>query len=157
MEEQLKSHRDAEAECFAAAGRSNLPPESKTGISHESWLESRVLELESNLAQARSAARIRTPEKYAAIRDAAKKCGFAIGVHGSQARDIDLIAVPWTDEATDQKTLAFAVAASIDGYIKNPDAPNRFDSDKPHGRVSVVIFTCGTYIDLAIFPRGGVR
>lgn len=36
------------------------------------------------------------------IWEVARGCGYAIGLHGSMKRDVDLIAVPWTDEARAQ-------------------------------------------------------
>lgn len=40
------------------------------------------------------------------IREAARTCGYAIGVHGSMRRDLDLIAVPWVDSCTGKDELA---------------------------------------------------
>lgn len=33
------------------------------------------------------------------LTEVARDCGYALGVHGSMHRDLDLIAVPWVDEA----------------------------------------------------------
>jgi hypothetical protein len=52
------------------------------------------------------------------IRFRAHKLGYAIGVHGSLAYDIDLIAAPWAEHACQPKELADAiqkVAESING------------------------------------------
>lgn len=41
-----------------------------------------------------------TDDVIAKVREVAKRHGWAIGVHGSLKRDIDLIAIPWTEEAS---------------------------------------------------------
>ena len=100
------------------------------------------------------------------IRAAGNKCGYAIGSHGSFARDLDLIACPWTDAATDAETLVEAVRAAIETvpgwapvYYRSPSEWGQ----KPHGRVAVSIYSGGDavvvttsgafpWIDLSIMP-----
>jgi hypothetical protein len=50
-----------------------------------------------------------------AIRQAAHGVGYAIGVHGSMRRDLDLIAVPWTEEHADRDALASAISVAACG------------------------------------------
>jgi len=86
------------------------------------------------------------------IRGAAHKCGYAIAVHGSLLRDIDLLAAPWTKEAQAPTTLLKAILEGVKlfdvGYLqaKKP-------TKKPHGRLAWVIHVGGTYIDLSVMPR----
>lgn len=40
------------------------------------------------------------------IVQAGRDCGYAIAPHGSLARDFDLIAVPWIDEAVSPQDLS---------------------------------------------------
>ena len=47
------------------------------------------------------------------IRQIARKHGWAIGVHGSLKRDIDLIAVPWTWEAVSWYELIIRIKDGI--------------------------------------------
>jgi hypothetical protein len=59
------------------------------------------------------------------IRVVARAHGYAIGVHGSLKRDIDLIAVPWSQEASTPKVLADAIQAiiiEVHGIAINKDA-----------------------------------
>lgn len=89
--------------------------------------------------------------------------GYAIGLHGSMNRDLDLIAVPWTDSAAPAETLVEAIRDAVDGYIRNDqrteenryDAQTRNPCDKPHGRRAWTIYFCGRrfYIDLSVMPR----
>lgn len=110
----------------------------------------------------------RTPEEAAAakryyeqaietIRAAARGCGYAIGVHGSLERDVDLIAVPWVEHAASAERLveavktAMMVATGVQ-WIHVSEARN-----KPHGRVgwTLMFVTFNgphTYIDLAVLP-----
>ncbi len=102
-------------------------------------------------------------EKHiATIRSVARELGYAIGVHGSLRRDIDLIAAPWTSEASEPLALALAIEAAVGGYIDNgsrPDGPAYDLERKPpahnaHGRVAWSIHLGGgPYIDLSVLPR----
>lgn len=83
-----------------------------------------------------------------AIREAARKCGFAIGVHGSMRRDLDLIAVPWipTPNVDDSQilarpsTLAIAIQEAACGIAYTPDAIKW--EKKPHGRIATSLPVC---------------
>lgn len=47
------------------------------------------------------------------IREAARARGYAVAVHGSLKRDIDLIAVPWTNEACSPREVAESIRAAV--------------------------------------------
>lgn len=69
------------------------------------------------------------------MRRAAKDAGYALAVHGSLNRDIDLVAVPWTDSAWTPDALADALCGAARGAVGRC---NRFKEEwtiKPHGRV----------------------
>lgn len=90
----------------------------------------------------------------AAATNALRNQGYALAVHGTRLRDLDLLAVPWTEEtALAPKDVAEIVADAIPGVVKWP-----FEK-KPHGRVAVVIYPRWAYgfdrwyIDLSIMPR----
>jgi hypothetical protein len=98
------------------------------------------------------------------LRERARELGYAIGVHGSLARDIDLIACPWTDRASSQAALAFnlqAVAERIWGQaFMNPHEDDDYfragcPNMKPHGRLTWSFHLGGAnkaYIDLSVMP-----
>lgn len=103
-----------------------------------------------------------------ALREVARRHGYAIAVHGSLERDIDLIAVPWRDHAYSADDLARAIhnaCVAVVGYVTGPcgwteketyeptlgSLPNPLR--KPHGRVGYVLQLGGPYIDLSIMPR----
>ena len=50
------------------------------------------------------------------IRRVAQRFGYAIAQHGSLARDIDLVAIPWTDEAVAPELLVEAIVGLVKGY-----------------------------------------
>lgn len=93
----------------------------------------------------------------------ARQYGYAIGLHGSMARDLDLIAVPWADEAAPVETLVEAIRDAVDGIIRNdpPTEGNKYHQTtsnpghKPHGRLAWSIYFAGHrfYIDLSVMPR----
>ena len=78
--------------------------------------------------------------RLGAIRDAAKGCGYAVGVHGSLRRDLDLIAVPWVDEHTDADTLARAIHRAACGL----ESASYQWGPKPAGRVAASFPICWT-------------
>jgi len=104
------------------------------------------------------------------LREKARELGYAIGVHGTLKRDIDLIACPWTAEAVDARTLAealFKVVERTHGVAHwswHPGRGQEFTLDgapgvKPHGRLGWVInltLDGGPYIDLSVMPRIGL-
>lgn len=62
----------------------------------------------------------------------ARAHGYAIAIHGSMQRDLDVIAVPWTTKAVQPKTL---VKRLCDGLDLMFDA-SRNPTEKPHGRLA---------------------
>jgi hypothetical protein len=89
------------------------------------------------------------------LTDAANKCGYALGLHGSLNRDMDLIAAPWTEEAISADQLVTQLASAAGGWIDqgsleiNPEF-------RPHGRIAYTIqLGRGLYIDVSVMPRKG--
>ena len=89
------------------------------------------------------------------IRKVARQLGYAIGLHGTIARDIDLIACPWTDEAVDPEILVEAIAELVKAHEGGSFGSIDHDCprDKPHGRRAWSINGWAFYIDLSIMPR----
>lgn len=70
---------------------------------------------------------------YPRLEKVAQKLGYALALHGSIARDMDLIAVPWIDQAAAPSVLIEAMAKRVGGYHHGKPAK------KPHGRLAWVI------------------
>lgn len=86
------------------------------------------------------------------IRALAKEVGYAIGVHGSQQRDFDVIAAPWTDSAIGNHALLQHIAAGL--TTENGPAHIISTERKPLGRYAATIQMDGWYkqLDISIFP-----
>lgn len=103
-----------------------------------------------------------------ALREVARRHGYALAVHGSLERDIDLLAAPWRDLATDASSLMrdmYRACEAIVGYATGPGGwtekeqwgppegslpkPER----KPHGRLGwSILFGGGPYLDVSVMP-----
>jgi hypothetical protein len=103
----------------------------------------------------------------APLRATAREHGYALAVHGSLARDIDLIAVPWRwSGVSPPRVLAEAIQARAaelnDGMAYEKDHEGAANPDyffngcpgaKPQGRlVWAFHLGGGPYIDLAVMP-----
>jgi hypothetical protein len=91
-----------------------------------------------------------------AVREAAKFKGYAVAVHGSLKRDIDLIAVAWTDQANPPDELIAAIRGAIGGILGNCHK-HHGPTAKPHGRLAYTLIHPGFIgeIDLSIIPPRG--
>lgn len=92
----------------------------------------------------------------------AKECGYALAWHGSLARDIDVVAVPWAAEAVSAEELVERLINTLMGCnggmaFLNPDRSGSKDGAwgiKPHGRRCWSIHLGGgPYVDLSVLPR----
>lgn len=80
------------------------------------------------------------------IRELAKEVGYALGVHGSLERDLDVIAAPWTAEAVSHEQLLAHICEGLGATVAGGI------SQRPHGRSSACIHMQGWYklIDISI-------
>jgi hypothetical protein len=94
---------------------------------------------------------------------AGREVGYAIAVHGSMARDLDIVAVPWTEEAVNAERLIMHLLAAVDGRLRNGarnDAgewirtPGSEPKPLPHGRLawSLHVGHEGMYLDVSVMP-----
>lgn len=102
------------------------------------------------LAVAELARRIIRP-----LRERAKLLGYALAEHGSQARDIDIVAVPWTDKAQSAEMLANSLRQVLDKmYPVTLEVGPTEGQPKPHGRLCWSFWIRPwTYVDLSVMPR----
>lgn len=78
------------------------------------------------------------------LRQAAFKCGWALGLHGSLASDMDIMAMPWTDNATTADVMIEFLKRCLDDDC-NPLWDIRKDTtSKPNNRV---VYTLPIYAD----------
>ena len=84
------------------------------------------------------------------IRELAREVGYAIGVHGTQERDLDLIAAPWIEDAVGNYDLIHYIA---NGLVFNGEPARVIEIErKPRGRYAASIQLNGWYkiIDLSV-------
>lgn len=87
--------------------------------------------------------------RLAEIQDIARGSGYAIAVHGSMQRDLDLIAVPWVERPVDPKRLVARLCSLLNlecGGLMNPE-------QRPHGRLVWTLMMGGAcFMDLSVIP-----
>ena len=95
---------------------------------------------------------------YPGLAGIARGLGYALTLHGSMNRDMDLVAIPWIEEAASAEELAAAICKAVDGFTEWDTHPG---FQKPHGRRCWLIWFKGidivlggnAYIDLSVMPR----
>ena len=96
---------------------------------------------------------------YQRLCERAKELGYALTLHGSLHRDLDIVAIPWTDDAASSRTLAYALLEASGGYMLPMEAEDAYHrmgcpDMKPHGRLVWSFYLGGKpYIDLSVMPR----
>lgn len=89
------------------------------------------------------------------MRNAALDAGYALAVHGSLNRDIDLIAVPWAADCDTKEELVDCLIGAMRGVIKRACKQGEW-AEKSHGRQAIILLAfCGensAFIDLSVMP-----
>lgn len=87
---------------------------------------------------------------YPQLVEVARANGYALALHGSLQRDLDLIAVPWAEAAVSPVELIRALGQVFDLEPNHPiDKPGK----KPHGRLSWTLpLWWGAYLDISVMP-----
>ena len=86
--------------------------------------------------------------------------GYALLLHGTATRDLDLLAVPWEARATDAEHLVRRITLALEDdvqmLIKRPEEPSQ-GTNKPHGRLAWTFtfkaFGDPRFVDLSVMPR----
>lgn len=85
---------------------------------------------------------------YPELAELCRKHGYALAVHGSLARDFDLVAIPWTNEAAAPETVVKEITESFS--IKEIGQP----ATKEHGRINYTLSWMGeAFMDFSFMPR----
>ncbi len=81
--------------------------------------------------------------------DVARRCGYAVGLHGSMKRDCDMIAAPWTSDACAAETLIAELCKGLNARMIGSV------EHKPHGRKawSLQVNAYVKPIDISVMPR----
>lgn len=75
---------------------------------------------------------------FEALKQIAQEYGYNLVIHGSVARDLDLIAIPWTDDPKDEFEMINAFSEYINGF-KSEHKIQFLHKTLPGGRKSYVI------------------
>jgi hypothetical protein len=89
---------------------------------------------------------------YRGFAEIARDHGYALAVHGSLARDLDLIAIPWVEDA---KPIEDVLAAITSKYAVRMIEGHSGPEMKPHGRIAYSLH-CefgNVYFDISFMPR----
>lgn len=95
-------------------------------------------------------------QHYLRATEIARRLGYALAIHGTMARDLDVVAVPWTDEAVSAEVLVDELAREFAWVIRTDEGDQRHmvgPTEKPHGRRAWLIPLMGCALDLSIMPR----
>lgn len=113
-----------------------------------------VLRLRGNAEAPPTALGILDPDYgriFTIARCVAHQYGYAVGLHGSCTRDLDLLAVPWTASACGAERLAERVAAAAGLSLLG------IPSTRPHGRLTWTLMLPGfsehRWVDLSVASR----
>lgn len=94
---------------------------------------------------------------FVPLTNIARRHGYALAVHGSLQTDMDLVAIPWTDDAATAYDLMEAIrqwACSVMATMFGEQACVNGPEDKPHGRIAWSLSIGGvSVIDLSVMPR----
>lgn len=73
-------------------------------------------------------------------------CGYALALHGSMQRDLDVIAVPWASKCETPEELVASICDRM-GLTIGPNSP----TEKPHGRRvwTLMLMDIG-FVDLSV-------
>lgn len=94
---------------------------------------------------------------YGIMKEVAAIYGYAIAIHGSMVRDLDLIAVPWVEKPGSVIDMFKEFNKRI-GLEKSNINSKPYDSvsEKPHGRTAYTLSTGGGgYVDISVMPTKG--
>lgn len=81
------------------------------------------------------------------------KYGYALALHGSLQRDMDLIAVPWIDKPKDEFEMIKEMQNAITGDERIEEVNLPQINEKPHGRKCYIIpVGMGGYLDISVMP-----
>lgn len=96
------------------------------------------------------------------LKEIANEHGYALAVHGSMRRDLDLIACPWVEEASEPHVLVEAIRIAIGGVYTWQHGDTCEPVKKPHGRLGWAIYVDpntpgrahgGPFIDISVMPK----
>lgn len=88
---------------------------------------------------------------YGDMQEIAREHGYALAIHGSLMRDMDLVLIPWVDNPKPYMDVLRAWSEKRIGFERVDKVPYDTTAKKPHGRIAFTMHTGGGgYIDISI-------
>lgn len=89
---------------------------------------------------------------YPELAEIVRKHGYALAIHGSLARDMDLICVPWIDVPADPQTVVEEITTTF--AIKQIGEVSVHEHGREVYTLSISFGEC--FIDLSFMPRAAL-
>jgi hypothetical protein len=86
---------------------------------------------------------------YPQLSEISRKHGYAMAVHGSLQRDMDLICIPWIDQPSEPQMVVDEIVRTF--AIKTVGEPDTTHHGRERWTVSIAFGEC--FIDLSFMPR----
>lgn len=86
---------------------------------------------------------------YPGLAEITRKHGYALAVHGTLARDMDLICIPWVAEPSEPSDVVKAITDKFS--IRTIGDPNTTHHGRERWTISIGFGEC--FIDLSFMPR----
>ena len=84
---------------------------------------------------------------YGILKEVAKENGYALALHGSISRDMDLIAVKWTSTAVEKDMLIERIVKALG--VKGMESKLK-GKEKAYNRTSYIVSTGEGYLDINV-------
>lgn len=86
---------------------------------------------------------------YPGLAKIARSHGYALAVHGTLGRDMDLICVPWTEAPSDPEAVVSEITKTY--HIRQIGEPDTTHHGRERWTISVGFGEC--FLDLSFMPR----
>jgi hypothetical protein len=92
---------------------------------------------------------------YPALSDLFRRHGYALAIHGSVASDLDLIAVPWVEDAKDPAEVIAHVQKAYGSTFAERDKEPCVPQPKPLGRIAYKVHMSFGHcaLDISFTPK----
>lgn len=90
---------------------------------------------------------------YGIIKEIAEDHGYALTLHGSFNRDMDVVAIPWIENPKPVMDMLEEIRLRVGFLSKSTnDKPYNSMEEKPHGRIAYQIIMGTGALDISVMP-----
>lgn len=88
----------------------------------------------------------------------AMDCGWALGLHGSLQSDMDIMAMPWTEDAKPVEEMIKSLVSLFNEYPSNNEDSIRPHYGKPNGRIVYTLHIFADfYLDINVINHPSIK